>query len=160
MAAPSLYSYFDSKDALYDAMFAEGNRAAAAIPIEEAGSLRDQLATNARTFLAFCVEDPVRYQLLYQRTIPGFTPSEESWQLAREAYARMMAPLARFGITEQADLDLITGCISGLASQQLSNEPEGTRWVKQLDVVVDLLAGHFAKRTRTSRRKPSAAATT
>src|SRR3954470_8737601 len=83
MKAQSLYGYFPSKHAIYDAMFGEANRemvarwrAAAAVgPDDPVAVLRRRTAA----FLQFCVEDPVRHQLLYQRTIPGFEPSSESY---------------------------------------------------------------------------------
>ena len=46
-------------------------------------------ATRSRTckagmrfFVEFCTEDPARYQLLFQRTIPGFEPSPESFAIS------------------------------------------------------------------------------
>ncbi len=33
-------------------------------------------------FVVFCIEDPVRYQLLYQRVIPDWEPSPETYALA------------------------------------------------------------------------------
>ena len=146
MAAPSLYSYFASKDALHDAMFAQGNRELLAVQIGRGQDLREQLGLMARGFVRFCVEDPVRYQLLFQRTIPGFTPSEESWALARAAYDHFMSPLAEFGLSAEPDLDLVTGVVSGLIDQQLSNDPGGDRWVKLLDPALDMLAAHFTNR--------------
>jgi AcrR family transcriptional regulator len=147
MAAPSLYSYFASKDALHDAMFAQGNRELLAVEIGRGRDLREQLGLGARVFVRFCVEDPVRYQLLFQRTIPGFTPSEESWALARAAYDHFMSPLAEFGLSVQADLDLVTGVVSGLIDQQLSNDPGGDRWVRLLDPALDMLTDHFTNRS-------------
>ena len=72
--------------------------------------------------------DPVRYQLLFQRTIPDFVPSEESMALARASFADMAAVLARLGVVDSADLDLWTAVQMGLADQQLANEPGGDRW--------------------------------
>jgi AcrR family transcriptional regulator len=157
MAAPSLYSYFASKDALHDAMFAQGNRELLAVEIGRGGDLREQLGLGARVFVRFCVEDPVRYQLLFQRTIPGFTPSEESWALARAAYDHFMSPLAEFGLSVQADLDLVTGVVSGLIDQQLSNDPGGDRWVRLLDPALDMLTDHFTNRSavRSDRKAQS-----
>ncbi|MDQ3659652.1 MAG: hypothetical protein M3454_01050, partial [Actinomycetota bacterium] len=43
--------------------------------------LHDLKATG-HFFVEFCTEDPVRYQLLFQRTIPGFEPSAESFALS------------------------------------------------------------------------------
>jgi hypothetical protein len=39
--------------------------------------------------------------------------------------------------------------VSGLVSQQLANEPGGTRWVRLLDEVIDLFFDHV----RPQRRK-------
>src|SRR5688500_15546097 len=83
MKAQSLYGYFSSKHAIYDAMFGEANRelvtrwkvAAASGTQEPVAVLRRRTAA----FLRFCVEDPVRHQLLFQRPIPGFEPSSESY---------------------------------------------------------------------------------
>lgn len=143
MAAPSLYSYFDSKDALFDAMFAEGNRQFLALDFPEGRDLREALAEGAEVFAQFCCEDPVRYQLLFQRTIPGFEPSPESWEIAQQAYDHSTAPLRAYGVVDQADLDLITGAYSGLISQQLSNEPGTDRWIRLIDTVTELLHHHL-----------------
>ena len=157
MAAPSLYSYFDSKDALFDAMFADGNRQMAALDIPAGRDLRDALGAGAVVFAAFCCEDPVRYQLLYQRTIPGFAPTAESWKLAQVAYDHAMAPLKAFGLTEQADLDLVTGVYGGLIAQQLSNEPGTDRWIRLIQEATDMLHDHLVKRRPQlrTRRTPT-----
>ena len=157
MAAPSLYSYFDSKDALYDAMFAQGYRELLAVDVPEGRDLREQIAYGARVFVEFSMEDPVRHQLLFLRTIPGFTPSPESMALAVASLDKHLSPLARFGVTAQADLDLITGLVSGLVVQQLANEPEGDRWIRLLDVTVDLIVTHLTSRPAPvrARRAPT-----
>src|SRR5471030_2412752 len=86
MRAPSLYSYFGSKHAIYDAMFAQGARdyldrqATVALTGDGLVDLKNSLAF----FIAFCTEDPSRYQLLFQRTIPGFEPSAEPMAIAVE----------------------------------------------------------------------------
>src|SRR3954471_6029382 len=100
MRAPSLYVYFDSKNALYDAMFADGNaellrRVHVAVAAGEGRelSVAEILRTGATLFFDFCTEDPARHQLLFLRTIPGFEPSEASYELARatlEQFAAVM----------------------------------------------------------------------
>src|ERR687885_1680239 len=65
MRAQSLYSYFPSKHAIYDAMFAQGNRELLARR-RALDFDADPLATLralARQFVEFCTEDTVRYQL-------------------------------------------------------------------------------------------------
>ena len=99
----------------------------------------------ARQFVAFCTEDTVRYQLLFQRTIPGFEPSEQSYAVAREVLDDTRRVLAGVGVTDPADVDLLTALISGLVSQQNSNEPGGDRWTRQLDRVIDMYLAEVAR---------------
>jgi AcrR family transcriptional regulator len=148
MAAPSLYGYFDSKLALYDALFAEGYREILALDLPRHPDLRGQLRQLAHAHVRHSLEDPVRAQLLFQRTIPGFEPSPESWALAQQAYDRHIATLLDFEGVTQEDLDLVTAVLTGLVSQQLSNDPGGDRWVRLTDDAVDLLV-HRVESRRT-----------
>jgi AcrR family transcriptional regulator len=157
MAAPSLYSYFDSKHALYDAMFADGWRAFLEFepPVAEP-DLRTAIWVGADRWIRFCLADPVRYQLLSHRPIPGFEPSPESYAVAQEAYEQSFAPLKAVADVTQEDLDLITAVVGGLVSQQIANDPGGTRWVRLLDDVVDLatyrIENAAKKRVKQARR--------
>ena len=153
MAAPSLYGYFDSKLALYDAMFAAGYQDWLARPPLSAPDLRTALRQHADAFVAFCVEDPVRYQLLFQRTIPGFEPSEASMALARAAYDRGVTFLLDYPGVRADDLDLVTAVFTGLVDQQLSNEPGGDRWLRLVGDAVDLIAARIEARTASPRRR-------
>jgi AcrR family transcriptional regulator len=139
MRAPSLYVYFESKHALYDAMFADGYRRFVtridATPT--AGDPRALVRTAAGVFFDFCVEDPARHQLLFLRTIPGFEPSSASYSLAQVALDRLVDVLKAAGVGDPASVDLWTAVLTGLATQQISNEPGGTRWARLLDRAVD-----------------------
>ena len=144
MEPQSLYTYFASKNALYDRMFADGNRelerrfADAVIPGEARGALR----AVARTFVEFAAQDQARYQLLFLRTIPQFQPSPESYAIAAEILARVRAVLARAGLRDDADFDLWTAVVAGLAGQQLANDPGGDRYLRLVDDAVDMLSDH------------------
>lgn len=145
MEPQSLYTYFASKNALYDRMFADGNRelerrfADADIP----GGARGALRAVARTFVEFAAQDQARYQLLFLRTIPQFQPSEESYAIAAEILARVRAILTRAGLRDDADFDLWTAVVAGLASQQLANDPGGDRYLRLIDGAVDMFADHI-----------------
>jgi hypothetical protein len=115
--------------------------------------LLEALRIGTRAFVEFAVEDPARHQLLFQRTIPGFEPSEASMAIANEAYDQMRKGLADYGITEQADLDLITAVNTGLADQQISNDPGGDRWLRQADRAATMLAAALERRPKTANRK-------
>ena len=154
MRAPSLYVYFASKNALYDAMFADGyaallarsERAEADLGARGAPPL-DVVRAVATLFFAFGVEDPARLQLLFLRTIPGFEPSEAAYALARQAFARMTGVLAAAGLAAPEHVDLWTALLTGLATQQVSNDPGGDRWRRLVDPAVDMfLAAHLPPR--------------
>lgn len=157
MRTPSLYVYFASKNALYDAMFADGNtellrRVEAAATDLAARDLpaTDVLRIAARLYLDFCVEDPSRYQLLFLRTIPGFEPSEPSYALARAVLDRMAAVLASAGAGSPEQVDLWTALVGGLAAQQVSNDPGGDRWTRLVEPAVDMfVAVNLPPSTRT-----------
>ena len=46
--------------------------------------------------------------------------------------------LVAAGATRRKDLDLWTALLTGLASQQISNDPGGTRWTRLIDDAVDM----------------------
>lgn len=154
MRAQSLYGYFGSKNDIYDAMFADGWRALLAEgiwPGPEAPVDRERFKAGARQFVAFCLADPVRFQLLFQRTIPGFEPSAESYAVALEVLTGVERASAALGITDPAHLDLQTALISGLISQQIANDPGGDRWVRLLDEALDMYLDHVLTDDRPDR---------
>ena len=142
MRQPSLYAYFDSKNALYDAMFADGNRDLLArldsvvLPTDSRAALKGVL----RAFADFALEDPARNSLLFRRVIPGFEPSADSYALAVDALGRVAAVMNESGVTDPGDMDCLVAMVAGLIEAQLSNEPGGDRWLQHLDRMVDLIA--------------------
>jgi AcrR family transcriptional regulator len=144
MRPPSLYWYFDSKHAIYDAMFAQGNRQLLDLMARShwPDDPRELLRLIGRKFVEFGAEDPARAQLLFMRTIPDFEPSPESYALAVEVVEQTRARLAAAGIDDPARFDLWTALVSGIASQQIANEPGGDRWVRLLDDAIDMYANH------------------
>jgi AcrR family transcriptional regulator len=151
MRAPSLYQYFASKHAIYDAMFGQGMRdALEEVAVSDIPDRRDALQTVARRMFEFTTSDPARAQLLFQRTIPGFEPSPESYAPAVELYERTQALLVTHGITDPDAMDLWTALISGLTNQQLANDPGGTRWARLVDRSVDM----FIEQTAPPSRAP------
>jgi AcrR family transcriptional regulator len=143
MRPPSLYSYFDSKHAIYEAMFKQGY---------EEMDRRDEIfdpvpgtepfKARVKAFLKFCTEDPARYQLLFQRTLPDLTPSPASYSVAERVLARAYEALAAAGVTSQQHRDLYTAWTSGLADQQIANDPGGNRWTQLADQASDMFLAH------------------
>jgi AcrR family transcriptional regulator len=146
--ASSLYQYFPSKDAIYDALFAAGHRELHQLmeTLDRTGRPVDIFKRGSRMFTEFCLEDDVRYQLLFQRTIPGFVPSDASMALAWRSYQDMSGALAAAGVTDQADIDLWTAIQMGLTAQQLANDPGGRRFVVHLEPAIDMFLRHVHTR--------------
>jgi AcrR family transcriptional regulator len=148
MHSSSLYQYFPSKLGIYDALFARWHGALAEwmSDFDRGGDPETVFRIGSARFTAFCVADPVRYQLLFQRTIADFEPSEASMDLARVSFGDLAGVLARLGVVEPADLDLWTAVQMGLTDQQLANEPGGDRWTSQLDRAIDMYLAHVRDR--------------
>jgi AcrR family transcriptional regulator len=150
MRQPSLYEYFDSKHALYDAMFADGNRQLlqrlddVTFPRDPRAALKKYL----RTFMSFAIEDAARCELLFQRHIPDFVPSPESYALAEQALGRATTLMHEAGVTRQGDIDCIVAMVAGLMDAQMSNDPGGDRWTRHLNRLVDLFVHDAITRSK------------
>lgn len=146
MRAPSLYTYFDGKAAIYDAMFAEGYRqldvALDDLQLEEEGDATRSLTIATRAFLAFCQDSLPRYQLMFARVIPDWEPSADAYAVSVESYERFARQMAAAGVTDQRHLDLWTAVSGGLAAQQLANDPTGDRWSRLVDDAVAMFLAH------------------
>jgi len=155
MRPPSLYWYFDSKRAIYDAMFMQGNQELLARisrqrwPQDPKALLR----LCARAFVEFSMEDVERYQLLFQRTIPNFEPSPESYSVAMQVFEAMRDRLAAAGLTGAAAFDIWTALVSGLSAQQIANDPGGSRWLSLVDDVVEMYLDHIMRKPSDGQSK-------
>lgn len=145
MRAPSLYTYFGAKNAMYDAMYADGARQLAETLADrpQAGDPRETLRGRMRLFTAFCVADPVRYQLLFERPVPGFEPAPESFQITAAALAGTRADIQAAGAAGEPALDMFRALITGLVSLQVANDPGGDRWIRLQDDALDMFFAHY-----------------
>jgi len=157
ISTPTVYAYFDSKNAIYDAMFGAAatqfaDRMAEPYPAQ---GPRELLVAAGLRFAGFCTSDPQRYQLLFQRSIPGFQPSPQSYAPALRALDGARDLLARNGITQARHLDLWTALITGLVDQQVSNDPGGDRWTSLIEESVAMFLAHCRPAARTPASGPA-----
>ena len=138
MRQPSLYKYFPSLHAVYDALFARGvERSAAAIQAAVQAALQQgprgvvTIRAAGRALVRWAVENPALAQLLYWRPVPGFAPTAATFapslrlmeqQRAAFAAAVQAGELHPGAASEEAPR-LFTIVLSGLISQQMANEP-------------------------------------
>jgi AcrR family transcriptional regulator len=144
ITTPTVYAYFDSKNDIFDAMFGEAAESFAVNKGELAdrGDTYENLAADARSFIEFCVSDVARYQLLFQHSVPGFTPSPESYAPAVRALELTREQLARYGIRDPRHVDVWTALLTGIVDQQISNDPGGDRWTRLVDDIVHMFLTH------------------
>ena len=147
MRAPSLYTYVASKDELYDLMFAEGytslGETASGWIADEVMSPEEALARVLSEWIRFCQASVARYQLMFTKAVPGWEPSAWAYEASQSQYAAMVAALEPFGVDSPEALDLFTAVSSGLAAQQLANDPEGDRWVRRAPDAARMLLAHL-----------------
>lgn len=135
MRTPSLYEYFDGKMKLYDALFLLGVRLfrerMAALFAADLGPW-ERLRVAIETYMRFAQEHPELYQLVFERPVPSFEPSEASMAESLAALGdatRAIEELVASGAmgppvpVEQAR-DLIIAMMHGLTAQHLANEPQ------------------------------------
>lgn len=151
MRAPSLYTYVDSKAAIYDAMFAEGyaelDRVFAEVPVDP-DDVHGTLTRSVTAFLRFCQASRPRYQLLFTAALPDWEPSPEAYAVSLASYERMRARMEAVGVGGQDALDLFTAITAGLAAQQLANDPGGDRWVRLVPRAVSMFLTDHAEDPR------------
>lgn len=147
MRAPSLYTHFSSKHAIYDAMYEQAwvtyeagmDDAENRLPSQPRAALK----FVAVTFFDFATADLARHQLMNLRTIPGFEPSPAAHQPAVRVYERLRTFMTGIGVTDDGSVDLYTALIGGLIDQQWANDPGSDRWRKLLDRAVDMYANEL-----------------
>lgn len=164
---PSLYVYFDSKNALYDAIFARGSREliAALEPVHaRVGDTTDvyaYLLEQAEVFVRWTVEHAAYSQLMFWRPVPNYEPSADAYAPAQDLLIRARAMIATLsergffvaGTDIDATLRMWTVLCSGVMTQQLANAPQESfdegRFTTQLPELVAMFVAHHCSPTST-----------
>jgi AcrR family transcriptional regulator len=157
MQPPSLYQYFPSKLAIYDALFQRGaeqvrdahRTARVGLPVER------QLEAALTAYSRWCMTNQVLAQLLFWRTVPGFEPSQEAFAPAVESIEDLKLDLQQAvdagrlhqDATSDQGIALFTSLSAGVLSQQMANEPQATyetgRYTQLLPVVTEMFFRYY-----------------
>jgi AcrR family transcriptional regulator len=132
---PSLYKYFPSLMAIYDALFLEGQRdnlevMRAAMEGVEAGL--DALVAGLEASGRWCLANRAVAELLFWRPVPSFHPSPEAFAVSTEMVQLQRGALAdavakgQLGPAANAEgaIYLVSTLIVGVLSQAFANEPD------------------------------------
>ena len=154
---PSLYTYFASKNSLYDELFRRGwsdahaDFAAALGTLGEVTPESDVVVRGSvlsETFVRWAMAHPELAELMMFRPVPKYVPSAEAFAPSREffgqvigevdAWARqgLLAPDVDAGEVVESFLSVVTGVVA----RQLANEPgvpfESGRASRHLGVLI------------------------
>lgn len=168
---PSLYKYFPSLHAVYDALFARGQAGSSAAVQAAIAPLPPGVArirAAAQAIVRWCVANPPLAQLLYWRPVPGFEPSPLTFAASvaemQDARAEFAAAVQLGELSPAADSDaavrLFTVVISGILTQQLANQPaagygDGV-FTRLTDEALDMFIAHYAVTTPNRAGGPDA----
>ena len=142
----SLTYYYPTKQALLDALFADGfaelrrcfdRLAPAADPVQA-------VVDVAVAFVDHLVARPAAYHLMFQGTVPDFRPSPQSHAVALTVLAELVERLATAGVTEPPDLALVRSVMSGIAAEQIANDPAGRLYADQTERGVRAVLAHIS----------------
>lgn len=155
---PSLYKWFPSVLAVYDAVFARGQRAnlaawRAGLARSKPGlpALLHGLTATAR----WAVDHPLEAQLLFWRPVPQFRPSAAAMAPAEELVAELRTVLRDavahghlgHGADTEDGLVVLASLHFGVLSQHLANEPEANwesgRYTRAHRRVIELYIAAF-----------------
>jgi len=164
---PSLYVYFASKNAVYDAVFARGWRQvlAAMEQLPEPGESTDlpaYLLEFGERFVRWTLQHPVYAQLMGWRPVPGYEPSPEAYEPAVQVLERARAVMGRLqtlglfrsDVAVEELMQVWTVLTSGVITQQLANAPQqpyeqGT-FTSLLPQLVAMYRAHYAPNPPTN----------
>jgi AcrR family transcriptional regulator len=132
---PSLYKYFPSLMAVYDALFARGQRANLAVMKDAMADAAPGIAALTKGLEAagrWSIANRALAQLMFDRPVPSFEPTAEAMSPSEEMVAlqrNALADAVRAGeLGPDADsieaVYLVSILISGALSQAFANEPD------------------------------------
>jgi AcrR family transcriptional regulator len=132
---PSLYKYFPSLMAIYDALFLEGQRE----NLEAMRSGMQGVEPGLNALIAgldasgqWGLDNRALAELLFWRPVPSFTPSPEAFAVSMEMVELQRGALADAvakgelgpGANEESAIYLVSTLIAGALGQAIANEPE------------------------------------
>lgn len=165
---PSLYTYFPSLMALYDALFERGSRAHVENALAASAAAPPGLAAVVAWLEAetrWACEHQAIAQLLYQRPVPSFVPSEQAMAAVVKAVASLRVALGEAvrlgelgpGADSEEAVHLLIIWGNGIFGPTAANEPgcawgEG-RFTPHFPKIVNLLISVYPPPAKPRRTK-------
>jgi AcrR family transcriptional regulator len=168
--APSLYEYFEGKNAIFDALYAQGLSIFqdSVLPALEGA---EDFASAVRTIYAaetkFLRDHPDLYQIVFNNALPAYQISDANIQKVRYGLDKGLAFLQKkieqetfnLPVTSAQAALLVDLVLTGIATRLISIETTHTsdfrkRYEGLVDVIITLLSSYGTKRGK--RANPAA----
>jgi AcrR family transcriptional regulator len=132
---PSLYKYFPSLMAIYDALFLEGQRMnleAMRSGMQGAEPGLEALIAGLESSGRWCLANHAVAELLFWRPVPSFEPSPEAFAVSTEMVELQRGLLAEAvaqgelgpAANDEGAIYLVSTLIAGVLGQAIANEPD------------------------------------
>jgi AcrR family transcriptional regulator len=132
---PSLYKYFSSLMAIYDALFLQGQRENLEVMRNGMQGVEpglNALIAGLEASGQWGLDNRALAELLFWRPVPSFTPSPEAFAVSMEMVELQRGALADAvakgelgpGANEESAIYLVSTLIAGALGQAIANEPE------------------------------------
>lgn len=164
MRTPSLYSYFPSKAALCDEIFARGWRDLATVMEPHYQPLGDlsraavhrEMTSAISTFVGWALDHSAVAELMFWRPIPAWEPSPQAFAAAGVVVDRLTAWIAdlrrrgalRDDVEAAEPADLVMIMAAGVITQQLANQPgadiRSGRFSARIEALVTMFLSRYA----------------
>ena len=152
---PSLFRYFPSRLALYDALFARGMRAhrdAVAAGIAGGPGGWGTVCAAMEATVRFSLENPTLAQLLFTRPVPGFVPSDSAYAPSLEVMEMLTDAVAAAVAAGELDaaaagpdgVRMLVAVTAGVIGLLAANEPAATEGGPLLTAGLDMYAAYYA----------------
>jgi len=97
VAPMGVYNHFDSKNGIIEALFIQGfERLREALAgIADINDPYEALREGGRRYRALALAHPMVYRLMFERTVPGYEPSDHALEVAARAFDALVAAVQR-----------------------------------------------------------------
>ncbi len=135
MKTPSLYEYFAGKMAIYDALYMQGvllySQSVNRTSFFDAAEFWQLVEQSIYSYMEFAYRYPELYNLVFERPVPEFIPSEASMVESRRLLQSsnpifqqaIDTGVIRPGVPVEQARDIFITLLHGLTSLQMANEP-------------------------------------
>jgi len=92
-----VYNHFESKFGIIEALYVQGfeRLREAMVSIDEIQDPYEALRECGRRYRALALANPMLYQIMFLRAVPGFVPSEEAFEAAVQAFGSLVNAVER-----------------------------------------------------------------